>query len=156
MNGNVISYDMINMELRQMGATNIESNATHIVIVDFDISEDMRISYLYNVKDENDIYLQRIEPYPIRKTKMHTEEDVISFIDADIKKFKRAYQSSKFSIFLNLINKVSTYDEEIEDLFLRYNIEREYAEALDSCLDKMHDTMIDIENNCEKFEQEGV
>ena len=60
---NIVSDDMINLVLRQMGAVSIKTSPAYISIAKFEIGN-LRLTYMYEVKEE-DIYLQRISPYPI-------------------------------------------------------------------------------------------
>ena len=60
---NIVSDDMINLVLRQMGAVSIKTSPAYINIAKFEIGN-LRLTYMYEVKEE-DIYLQRISPYPM-------------------------------------------------------------------------------------------
>ena len=67
---NKISDDMINIMLRQMGADSIKTTPAHINIAKFFIGEDLRITYMYEVKEE-EVYLQRVNPYPMMIGKIY-------------------------------------------------------------------------------------
>ena len=69
---NRISDDMVNIMLRQMGAKSIKTSPAHINIAKFDLGEDLKITYMYEVKEE-EIYLQRVSPYPMMIGKIYNE-----------------------------------------------------------------------------------
>lgn len=100
---NKISDDMVNIMLRQMGAFSIKTTPAHINIAKFDIGEDLRITYMYEVKEE-EIYLQRISPYPMMIGKIYNEQQVVDIIAMDLERFKSAYNSSNFSKFVEIAN----------------------------------------------------
>ena len=47
-----ISDDMVTISLRQMGAISIKTSPAHINIAKFEIGEEFRITYMYEVKEE--------------------------------------------------------------------------------------------------------
>ena len=67
---NRVSDDMINVMLRQMGAASIKTTPAHINVAKFLIGDDLRLTYMYEVKEE-EIYLQRISPYPMMIGKIY-------------------------------------------------------------------------------------
>ena len=97
---NIVSDDMINLVLRQMGAVSIKTSPAYINIAKFEIGN-LRLTYMYEVKEE-DIYLQRISPYPMMIGKIYNEQQVVEIIANDLKKFKNAYSSSNFSKFISI------------------------------------------------------
>ena len=62
---------------------------------------------MYEVKEE-EIYLQRINPYPMMIGKIYNEQQVVDIIKLDIQKFESAYNSSNFNKFIDLASYVST------------------------------------------------
>ena len=74
-----ISADMLGLSLRQMGA-NIQVNSSKILFVEFKISEKLTVSYFCNIRDEDQVYLQRIEPYPVRNFRFEEVENILKFI----------------------------------------------------------------------------
>ena len=67
----IVSDDMINIMLRQMGAISIKTSPAYINIAKFEIG-DLKLTYMYEVRDE-DIYLQRVSPYPLMIGKIYNE-----------------------------------------------------------------------------------
>ena len=101
-----VSDDMINVMLRQMGAVSIKTTPAYISIAKFEVG-DLRLTYMYEVKDEN-IYLQRVDPYPMMIGKIYNDQQVVEIIAADLQRFKNAYNSSNFSRFIKIANDMST------------------------------------------------
>ena len=127
-----ISDDLVNIQLRQMGAASIKTTPGYINIAKFEIGDGVKVTYLYELK-ENEIYLQRVSPYPMMIGKLYHEQQVVDIIETDLKKFKAAYISSNFSTFL-----------ELESLFLHHNVEREDLEKIDRDLKNLRSLISQI------------
>lgn len=138
----IVSDDMINLVLRQMGAISIKTSPAYINIAKFEIG-DLRLTYMYEVREE-DIYLQRVSPYPMMIGKIYNEQQVIEIISNDLKKFKNAYSSSNFSKFINIANDVVSFDKEIENLFMSHNVSKEDLEEVEQMMDKVHDKLAEL------------
>lgn len=139
---NIVSDDMINLVLRQMGAVSIKTSPAYINIAKFEIGN-LRLTYMYEVKEE-DIYLQRISPYPMMIGKIYNEQQVVEIIANDMKKFKNAYSSSNFSKFISIANDVVSFDKEIENLFMSHNVSKEDLEEVEQMMDKVHDKLSEL------------
>lgn len=139
---NIVSDDMINLVLRQMGAVSIKTSPAYINIAKFEIGN-LRLTYMYEVKEE-DIYLQRISPYPMMIGKIYNEQQVVEIIANDLKKFKNAYSSSNFSKFISIANDVVSFDKEIENLFMSHNVSKEDLEEVEQMMDKIHDKLSEL------------
>ena len=138
-----ISGDMVNISLKQMGAVSIKTSPAHINIAKFEIGEDFRITYMYEVKEE-EIYLQRVNPYPMMIGKIYNEQQVVDIIGMDLKKFQSAYRSSNFPKFIQLANDMSTFNKEVENLFMTHNVPGEALEELDREFTKLHEMIKEI------------
>ena len=139
---NIVSDDMINLVLRQMGAVSIKTSPAYINIAKFEIGN-LRLTYMYEVKEE-DIYLQRISPYPMMIGKIYNEQQVVEIIANDLKKFKNAYSSSNFSKFISIANDVVSFNKEIENLFMSHNVSKEDLEEVEQMMDKVHDKLSEL------------
>ena len=131
-----VSDDMINVMLRQMGAVSIKTTPAYISIAKFEIG-DIRLTYMYEVKDEN-IYLQRVDPYPMMIGKIYNDQQVVEIIAADLERFRNAYNSSNFSRFLHIAGDMSSVNMEIENLFMRHNVSKADLEKIDSMMEEIH------------------
>lgn len=139
---NIVSDDMINLVLRQMGAVSIKTSPAYINIAKFEIGN-LRLTYMYEVKEE-DIYLQRISPYPMMIGKIYNEQQVVEIIANDLKKFKNACSSSNFSKFISIANDVVSFDKEIENLFMSHNVSKKDLEEVEQMMDKVHDKLSEL------------
>lgn len=140
-----ISDDMVNILLRQMGAYSIKTSPAHINIAKFDIGEELRLTYMYEVK-EDEIYLQRVSPYPMMIGRIYNEQQVVDIIDTDLKRFKAAYNSSNFAQFIELANYVTTFDKDVENLFLTHNVEKETLNEIEEEMKKLHELITKAAN----------
>ena len=128
---------MINIMLRQMGADSIKTTPAHINIAKFFIGEDLRITYMYEVKEE-EVYLQRVNPYPMMIGKIYNEQQVVDIIGMDLKKFRSAYNSSNFSQFVEVTNSVSAFVKEIENLFMSHNVAGKDLAEIEDALENLY------------------
>lgn len=117
-----LSADLLGMTLRQLGASKVQINSSKILFVEFAIGQDLNVSYFCNIKDESKIYIQRIEPYPIRNYGFESVDNILKFIENDVKLFENASHSSNFPLFLKLIDTNYLVRKEIERLFLTNNV----------------------------------
>ena len=125
-----------------MGAVSIKTSPAYINIAKFEIGN-LRLTYMYEVKEE-DIYLQRISPYPMMIGKIYNEQQVVEIIANDLKKFKNACSSSNFSKFISIANDVVSFDKEIENLFMSHNVSKKDLEEVEQMMDKVHDKLSEL------------
>ncbi len=142
-----VSDDMVNMTLKQMGAVSVKSSPGHINKIKFEIGPDFKLTYIYESKENEGIYLQRIEPYPMMIGKLYNELDIVAYIERDYKKFLSAYNSSNFPKFIALTNRFSSFNRKVETLFMTKNVPGEGLDRLDSELEKLNEILDDIENS---------
>lgn len=133
-----ITADMLHLNLKQLGATKINSNSSRVSVIKFEINPELTVSYFCHIKDEEKIYLQRIEPYPVRNYKFETVDNIVAFIKKDVEQFENASKSSNFKLFLNIIDRNYAVRRELEELFLLHNIPHE---SLDKILDAEDKTL---------------
>ncbi len=136
--------DAIETRLRHIGATSIKKINSILYFIEFDIDDNLKVSYTYNINAQNKYFLQRIKPYPIPEGIFDKESQVVAFIEKDIKKFINAKNSHNFNLFLNVTNEISTISVDIENLFLNYNIDKMDL----TNLKKELDTILDLFDKC--------
>ncbi|SCI76067.1 Uncharacterised protein [uncultured Clostridium sp.] len=127
--------DTIEARLRYIGATDIRKVHGILYFIEFEIDNNLKVSYTYNINAKNKYFLQRIKPYPIPEGVFEKEYEVVSFIEKDIKKFTNAKKSNNFDLFLKINNELNTICLDIEKLFLNYNIDKMDLERLKAELD---------------------
>ena len=57
-----VTDGIVNTMLRQMGAVKIKTLPAYINIVTFRIEDEFEIQYVYEMKENDTIYLQRVTP----------------------------------------------------------------------------------------------
>ena len=137
MNVTSATGEMIEINLRQLGATKVECVNGKLYYVKFRIDENITVSYCYNINAKDQYFLQRISPYPLPEGLFSTQEQIINFIKRDIKKFRNAKNSSNFSVFVELVNTIYQTQHAMEDLFLDYNVKGESIKELKDELEKI-------------------
>lgn len=130
--------DTIEARLRYIGATSIKKINGILYFIEFKIDDDLKISYSYNINSQNKYFLQRISPYPIPEGVFEKENEVVSFIEKDLKKFINAKKSNNFDLFLSITNNLNSFLVNMENLFLNYNVDKPDLEKLHTELDNIH------------------
>ncbi|MCR1954467.1 hypothetical protein NSA24_06630 [Clostridioides mangenotii] len=151
MNENTAIGDSIEVILRQLGATKIRKIRSYLYFIEFQLSEEWKVTYSYNINTKDEYFLQRIKPYPIPQGVFSDEYEVVSFITQDLKKFVNAKNSSNFPTFVEVTRKVNSINDEMEKLFLNYNVETDDLENLNSKLDNIFKNIEDARNNSKQL-----
>jgi len=129
--------DTIEARLRYIGATEIKKIHGILYFIEFEIDDNLKVSYTYNINSKNKYYLQRIKPYPIPEGVFDKEYEIVSFIEKDIQKFINAKKSNNFDLFLKITDELNTICFDIEELFLNYNIDKMDLDKLKYELDNI-------------------
>jgi len=135
MNINNAQGDAIEILLRQMGASDVTKIRGLLYFIEFKLSDDVEISYSYNINTKNKYFLQRIKPYPIPQGIFSDEYEIVSFIKKDLQKFSTAMNSSNFNLFVDVARKVNNITSMAEYLFLNYNVNTNELLRIDKELD---------------------
>jgi len=122
------------MKLVQMGA-DVTVISSQMVYVSFDITEDVKVSYVYNINKKNKYYLERIKPYPIAVKEFETAEDICNIIKIDIEQFINAVNSHNIQDFIRINSDFHDMILTFEDLFLYYNVDASAFEDIKSHLE---------------------
>nr|WP_297173179.1 hypothetical protein [uncultured Agathobaculum sp.] len=147
------SGDVINVALRQMGATSIKEIRNGILyIAKFELSSDLCITYVFDVTKRNKYFLQRVTPYPISHGDFDGAQEVVEFIRKDVKKFRNAMHSHNFPKFLDAANQMVVLTHAAELLFLERNVSAEDLDSLRACLEASIDKIREIHSRAPKVE----
>ena len=130
MNRNTVTGDYININLRQLGATSIKEFNSIMHIAEFDLGDGLIVSYVFNITRHNKYFLQRVEPYAMIHGKFASDQEIIDFITEDLKRFQNAKNSHNFDTFLIISHLGHHVTENIEKLFLNYNVDSENHENI--------------------------
>lgn len=134
---NTASSDFINMNLRQMGATDIKAIGSKMHLVTFQLSDTVTVSYIYNVTRKDKFFLQRCEPYAIIKGKFADENEIVDFIQKDISAFRNAAKSRNYEKFSSIGKKLTSMVANVEEMFLSCNVQAELLDDVSSRLDSI-------------------
>ena len=125
--------DIINMMLKQLGATSVKTVHANITVAKFEI-EDYKMSYMYEAREDGSIYLSLLGRF-------FGEQDVIDYIRNDLEKFKRAQSSHKFEDYLAFVNEITKASRQLEKLFLNNHVD---ADSLKNLLDDIDRVKLDL------------
>lgn len=137
MNQNSVTGDIVNLKLRQLNPANITQYYSDMYLVNFDLENDMRVSYVFNITKEDRFFLQRMQPYAMVHGKFADGNEIVRFIEQDIAKFRNANKSHNFTKYVNVSSKCLQVSEEVEKLFLNYNVDGHYLQILEEQLDEI-------------------
>lgn len=143
-----VTSDMINMMVKQLGATNVKNMPAHINIYEFAINDELTIKYMLDLRRDHAMYLRRVNPYPMLLGKFYGETDVVEFISRDISKFKNASKTDKFSKFLELADNLTQFNREIEQLFLNRKVPTAAFEEFSEEMERVRTTIEQITHDC--------
>ena len=150
-----LSGELINVALRQLGATHISETRNGIMYkVEFKLSDELTVTYVFDVTKHDKYYIQRIAPYPISHGDFASAEEVIEFVRRDITKFRNAMQSHNFPKFLDTANSMVMFTHAIELLFLERNIPESDMDTLRQSIENSLDKVREIYARTPKIEKE--
>lgn len=147
MNINSIEGDLIEVSLRQLGATKVKTLKSNMYFVDFDLGDGMLVSYVFNITSHDKFFLQRTRPYAIVHGKFADEREIVEFITKDIDQFRNAARSSNFKFFILQADRINHLNELIENLFLHHNVDRKLLENLSDRIDDIVSEINDIKSH---------
>ena len=137
MNRNTVSGDIVDLNLNQMGATQITKLRSYMYIVDFELENGLMISYVFNITKHDKYFLQRMRPYAMVQGKYADTQEITKFIKEDLKRFRNAEGSSNFSEFVDISRKSVQLAHDLETLFLNYNVDRATLDEMEGTLTRM-------------------
>ncbi|MEE0776244.1 MAG: hypothetical protein U0M15_04195 [Bacillota bacterium] len=147
MNPYSVKGDIVEAELRQIGATTIKCIHGKQYFIEFKLDKDWTIAYAYNINAENEYYLQRVEPYPLQHGVFKKITDLSAFIKQDVDKFINAKNSSNFKKFVEITNRMQNIGLEMEELFLNYNVDGVALAQLETSLESLFQQIQIIEKH---------
>ena len=141
--------DILLARIKQLGANALTNITSRLYYIDFKFEPDIKVSYVYNINAKDQYFLQRISPYPLPEGLFSNHEEIINFIERDIKKFQNASHSSNFKRFLEINNTLSLVEHNIEHLFLNYNVPKE-------SIDLFHDQLTNLNVSVQKAQNKST
>ena len=148
------SGDIINASLRQLGASSIKESRNGILyIAKFELSEDLCVTYVFDVTKRDRYFLQRVTPYPISHGDFTSAQEVVEFIRKDIRKFRNAQNSHNFPKFLDTTNAMVLFSHAVELLFLERNVTPEDLDSIYQTIQSGLHKIKDIHDRAPKIEE---
>lgn len=143
--------DMINIVLRQAGADSIQTHLAHINLVSFQIAPDVKVAYVYEIKENGEIYLERTSPYPMLMGRMYDENALIEMVKNDVESFRNAYNSRNYDTYLQLVKSHLRFQWAAEDLFMNHNVDGDDLDDLHSAYERLHQLLDEVKGRSEKI-----
>ncbi|MDD3478722.1 MAG: hypothetical protein PHP32_07585 [Candidatus Izemoplasmatales bacterium] len=128
------------MKLVQMGA-DVTVVSSQMVYVSFEITPEIKVSYVYNINKKNRYYLERIKPYPIAVKEFESADDICNIIKIDVEQFKNAVCSHNIQDFIQINADLHDTILQFEDLFLYYNVDHDSVDEIKNLLAEMRKTI---------------
>ncbi len=132
MNRNTVSGDIISLNLRQMGATDIKVFQSRMHIANFDLGNGFVVSYVFNITRKEKFFLQRTRPYAMVKGMYADQKEIIEFIRDDIERFKKSIQLNSVDKYMCLAERMSSLYERMEHIFLHHNVDNVIFDRLNA------------------------
>lgn len=132
---NRITEGMANTMLRQMGAVEIKNAPAYVNKVKFKLDEDTNATYIYEIKEDEVIYLNRVRPYAIYLGAFQDEQELVRAIKEDLEMLKEAHVSPHFRQYVNIVQKMQSLGGQAEKLFMTVATPEGAMDHLEKILD---------------------
>ena len=132
---NRITEGMANTLLRQMGAVEIKNAPAYVNKVKFKLDEDTNATYIYEIKENEVIYLNRVRPYALYLGECADEQELVSAIRQDLEMMKEAQVSPHFKQYLSIMQKMQGLRKRTEHLFMNVSTSEYSMDRLEELLD---------------------
>ena len=149
------SGDLIGTALRQLGASEIREIRNGILyIIRIEFAEDLHIVYVLDVTKKDKYFLQRVSPYPMSHGRFSSANEVVQFIERDIKKFENATHSNNFNQFLEIADGVTRLSHAMELLFLERNVSKEDMDKISNHISETVEKLKVIRDHSPKIQND--
>lgn len=138
---------MANIMLRQMGAIEILNKPAYINKVKFKLSDGSNVTYIYEIKEGDDIYLNRVRPYSHFLGTFHDEEELVDAIRRDYTMFKVAVTSKNFEQYQRMAKGMEDMNSELEKMFMSRETSREDLDRIEKSIVDIYNDMRSLKKN---------
>lgn len=138
---------MANIMLRQMGAVEILNKPAYINKVKFKLSDGSNVTYIYEIKEGDDIYLNRVRPYSHFLGTFHDEEELVDAIRRDYTMFKVAVTSKNFEQYQRMAKGMEDMSSELEKMFMSRETSREDLDRIEKSIVDIYNDMRSLKKN---------
>ncbi|WP_425449163.1 hypothetical protein [Dethiothermospora halolimnae] len=143
-----IRHQMCLNKLRELGCKVVKIQGV-MFYVKYQL-DDLKISYMYHINQDNTYYLERIKPYIVSVGDLKSEEDIVNTIKIDIEQFKNAKKSKNFKDFITVDKEISTTVRAFEDLYLYYNISKEDTRLIKDEINSVKKLLKEVKNRSKR------
>ena len=109
------------------------------------------MAYSFNVNHKNEYSLHRTAPYSFFKGKITTAREVIDLVKSDLARFKNAANSTNFAEFIETINEIHAIGEDMDHMFLHFNVDKEALSAIRDELKIIRGQIDKVKTDAEKI-----
>ena len=109
------------------------------------------MAYSFNVNHKNEYSLHRTAPYSFFKGKIATAREVIDLVKSDLARFKNAANSTNFAEFIETINEIHAIGEDMDHMFLHFNVDKEALSAIRDELKIIRGQIDKVKTDAEKI-----
>lgn len=138
---------MANIMLRQMGAVEILNKQAYINKVKFKLSDGSNVTYIYEIKEGDDIYLNRVRPYSHFLGTFHNEEELVDAIRRDYTMFRVAVTSQSFEQYQRMAKGMEDMNSELEKIFMSRQTSREDLDRIEKSIVDIYNDMRNLKKN---------
>lgn len=144
---NRITESMANVVLRQMGAVEIKNNSAFVNKVKFRLDEHTNVTYIYEVRENEMIYLARVRPYSLYLGDCADEQELVERIERDYILFRIAHETPYFDKYLNILRGMQDLTQVMEELFMQKETTEEELDAIDGKLQELYSCVNEMASN---------
>ena len=138
---------MANIMLRQMGAVEILNKQAYINKVKFKLSDGSNVTYIYEIKEGDDIYLNRVRPYSHFLGTFHNEEELVDAIRRDYTMFRVAVTSQNFEQYQRMAKGMEDMNSELEKIVMSHQTSREDLDRIEKSIVDIYNDMRNLKKN---------
>ena len=149
MNRNTVNGDIMGFKLRQLGATDIKAFTSRMHIVNFNLGEELVVTYVFNITKDDKYFLQRMRPYSMVKGMYADQKEIIEFIKDDIERFKKSVELNDVNLYVALNEKINGIYQRMEHIFLHHNINNDILQRMVKNIEKLAVEVEDIHKQSE-------
>ncbi len=145
---NRITEGMANTLLRQMGAVEIKNAPAYVNKVKFKLDKDTNATYIYEIKENELIYLTRVRPYGLFLGSCKDEKELVAAIGQDLEMFREAQASPRFRQYVSIVQKMQGLGKQTENLFMNIC-------TPEGSLDRLEGILDDLQSEIEHLTKDG-
>lgn len=143
--------DIVSTGLKQLGASVEEIRNGILYIAKLKLAGGIRLTYVFNITKQERYFLQRVEPYPMSCGFFDAPEDIVRFIQGDLKKFRNAERSHNFTHFIEAAQAVQASSQAFEQLFLERNVSKQAMDDIAQAAAALQKTIQEARETCPKL-----